>query len=326
MLPEPDRRLPPRRPAARGRAAGPGRPRPDRLGGRRRRLVGAAHRPGPGARHGPRTASCAPTCWAAATARPARPRSTRGPARRTAAPSRRSRPADQARAQWRLLDALGIDRARRSSSAARSAGWSPSRSPSSGPRPWPRHADRGTGRDRADGDRLEPPPDRAHRPARPRRPGARSPAGDDHLSQRGRLRRALRSRRSSPTAGRRSSATSTTRARKLVERFDPATYRILAGAMDRHDIGARPGRPGRRVRRLARPASRLTGVGIEDDILYGPRQVRGAGRRGGGGRRRRAATARSARPRATMRSWSSGTSSRRLREALSRASMRSWRS
>ena len=25
--------------------------------------------------------------------------------------------------------------------------------------------------------------------------------------------------------------------RKLVERFDPATYRILAGAMDRHDIG-----------------------------------------------------------------------------------------
>ena len=34
--------------------------------------------------------------------------------------------------------------------------------------------------------------------------------------------------------------------RKLVDRFDPATYRILAGAMDRHDIGARLGRPRRR--------------------------------------------------------------------------------
>ena len=34
--------------------------------------------------------------------------------------------------------------------------------------------------------------------------------------------------------------------RKLVERFDPATYRVLAGAMDRHDIGA--GWGGRRSR------------------------------------------------------------------------------
>ena len=26
--------------------------------------------------------------------------------------------------------------------------------------------------------------------------------------------------------------------RKLIDRFDPQTYRVLAGAMDRHDIGA----------------------------------------------------------------------------------------
>ena len=55
----------------------------------------------------------------------------------------------------------------------------------------------------------------------------------------------------------------------------PGPYRILAGAMDRHDIGAGPGRPGGRVPAARpRPASRLTGMGIEDDILYGPRQVR----------------------------------------------------
>ena len=61
--------------------------------------------------------------------------------------------------------------------------------------------------------------------------------------------------------------------RKLVDRFDPATYRILAGAMDRHDIGAgRDGLDGA-LARLADGGTRLTGVGIQDDILYGPRQV-----------------------------------------------------
>jgi homoserine O-acetyltransferase len=60
---------------------------------------------------------------------------------------------------------------------------------------------------------------------------------------------------------------------KLVERFDGETYRVLAGAMDRHDIGA-----GRRgldavLESFARAGTRLTGLGIEDDILYGPRQV-----------------------------------------------------
>ncbi len=62
---------------------------------------------------------------------------------------------------------------------------------------------------------------------------------------------------------------------KLVERFDPATYRILAGAMDRHDIGRGRGGVVPALARLADAGTAVTAVGIEDDILYGPRQVRG---------------------------------------------------
>lgn len=60
---------------------------------------------------------------------------------------------------------------------------------------------------------------------------------------------------------------------KLVDRFDGDTYRILAGAMDLHDVGE--GRDGieAALRALATSGTRLTAVGIEDDILYGPRQV-----------------------------------------------------
>jgi homoserine O-acetyltransferase/O-succinyltransferase len=61
---------------------------------------------------------------------------------------------------------------------------------------------------------------------------------------------------------------------KLVERFDPATYRTLVGAMDRHDIGERFGGLVPAFRRLAAGGTAVTAVGIEDDILYGPRQVR----------------------------------------------------
>jgi homoserine O-acetyltransferase len=61
---------------------------------------------------------------------------------------------------------------------------------------------------------------------------------------------------------------------KLVDRFDPATYRILVGAMDSHDIGRDRGGIDQALRRLADGEVRLTGIGIEDDILYGPRQVR----------------------------------------------------
>ena len=38
---------------------------------------------------------------------------------------------------------------------------------------------------------------------------------------------------------------------KLVDRFDPATYRILVGAMDRHDIGRDRGGIAGALRRLA---------------------------------------------------------------------------
>jgi len=61
---------------------------------------------------------------------------------------------------------------------------------------------------------------------------------------------------------------------KLVDRFDGDTYRILAGAMDRHDAAADRGGVGAALARLAAANVALTGVGIVDDILYGPRQVR----------------------------------------------------
>lgn len=61
---------------------------------------------------------------------------------------------------------------------------------------------------------------------------------------------------------------------KLVERFDAATYRILAGAMDRHDIGLAWGGLDGAFARLAAGGVVVTGIGIEDDILYGPRQVK----------------------------------------------------
>ena len=61
---------------------------------------------------------------------------------------------------------------------------------------------------------------------------------------------------------------------KLVERFDGDTYRTLAGAMDRHDIGEGRGGLSAALGALALSGTRLTALGIEDDILYGPRQVR----------------------------------------------------
>ena len=61
---------------------------------------------------------------------------------------------------------------------------------------------------------------------------------------------------------------------KLVDRFDPATYRVLVGAMDAHDIGRERGGLEGAVRRLVDGGVAITGIGIEGDILYGPRQVR----------------------------------------------------
>jgi homoserine O-acetyltransferase len=62
--------------------------------------------------------------------------------------------------------------------------------------------------------------------------------------------------------------------RKLVDRFDGHTYRTLTGAMDRHDIGRDRGGTRSALNLLAPAGTRLTGVGIEGDILYGPGQVR----------------------------------------------------
>lgn len=61
---------------------------------------------------------------------------------------------------------------------------------------------------------------------------------------------------------------------KLVDRFDGDTYRILTGAMDRHDVGVGRGGLSAALAHLAVADVGLTGVGIVDDILYGPRQVR----------------------------------------------------
>ncbi len=60
---------------------------------------------------------------------------------------------------------------------------------------------------------------------------------------------------------------------KLVGRFDPDTYRTLVGAMDRHDIGVGRGGVEAALARLADHGARLTGLGITGDILFGPDQV-----------------------------------------------------
>ena len=62
--------------------------------------------------------------------------------------------------------------------------------------------------------------------------------------------------------------------RKLLERFDADTYRTLVWAMDTHDIGRDRDGAVAALRRLAAYGTRLTGVGIEGDILYGTNQVR----------------------------------------------------
>jgi homoserine O-acetyltransferase/O-succinyltransferase len=61
--------------------------------------------------------------------------------------------------------------------------------------------------------------------------------------------------------------------RKLVERFDPDTYRILVRAMDLHDVGRDRGGIVAALGALAGTGSRLIGLGISGDILYGPVQV-----------------------------------------------------
>ncbi len=61
---------------------------------------------------------------------------------------------------------------------------------------------------------------------------------------------------------------------KLLDRFDVDTYRVLVRAMDGHDIGRDRGGLLGALGRLAVAGVRLTGLGIAGDILYGPAQVR----------------------------------------------------
>jgi homoserine O-acetyltransferase len=61
---------------------------------------------------------------------------------------------------------------------------------------------------------------------------------------------------------------------KLRHRFHAGSYAALAGAMNAHDIGRDRGGLSGAFRLLADADVAITGVGIEGDILYGPRQVR----------------------------------------------------
>jgi homoserine O-acetyltransferase len=61
---------------------------------------------------------------------------------------------------------------------------------------------------------------------------------------------------------------------KLVERFDRDTYRTLVRVMDGHDVGRARGGIASAFAALAAAGVGLTGLGIQDDILYGPAQVR----------------------------------------------------
>ena len=61
--------------------------------------------------------------------------------------------------------------------------------------------------------------------------------------------------------------------RKLVDRFDPDTYRVLVRIMDGHDVGRDRGGIVTAYRELAAAGVGVTGVGIPGDILYGPDQV-----------------------------------------------------
>jgi homoserine O-acetyltransferase len=62
--------------------------------------------------------------------------------------------------------------------------------------------------------------------------------------------------------------------RKLLDRFDPETYRVLVRVMDGHDVGRDRGGIVEAYRALARAGVGVTGIGVPGDILYGTDQVR----------------------------------------------------
>ena len=61
---------------------------------------------------------------------------------------------------------------------------------------------------------------------------------------------------------------------KLRQRFHAGSYRALVSAMNAHDVGRDRGGVVAALRPLAAAGTALTGIGIEGDILFGPRQVR----------------------------------------------------
>ena len=61
--------------------------------------------------------------------------------------------------------------------------------------------------------------------------------------------------------------------RKLLGRFSVEAYEVLVRAMDAHDVGRQRGGVAAALTALAGAGTRLTGVGISGDLLYGPRQV-----------------------------------------------------
>jgi homoserine O-acetyltransferase/O-succinyltransferase len=64
---------------------------------------------------------------------------------------------------------------------------------------------------------------------------------------------------------------------KLLDRFDPDTYRVLVRVMDGHDVGRDRGGIVEAYRALAAAGTGITGVAIPGDILYGVDQVRALG-------------------------------------------------
>jgi homoserine O-acetyltransferase len=61
---------------------------------------------------------------------------------------------------------------------------------------------------------------------------------------------------------------------KLRLRFHPESYRALVAAMNAHDVGRGRGGIVDAFRRLSAAQVEVHAVGIEGDLLYGPRQVR----------------------------------------------------
>jgi len=60
---------------------------------------------------------------------------------------------------------------------------------------------------------------------------------------------------------------------KLLDRFDVDTYRVLVEAMDSHDVARGRGTTVDALRPLGRAGVRLTGIGVSGDLLYSPEQV-----------------------------------------------------